>query len=258
MTPLRIAPCSEHGSTLAEFLVVLAMLGLVMAGVLSAYMTGNTLALSGQNKAEAQQGARATLQIEEDLRLAGYGYPPTTAFVAATATSVTFWADLTNASTTLTAAVAAGGTTLNVVLGSGFAAGDTLYLINEAQWETLTVASATATNSTTTSGAEAAYPQGSQVGRPRQITYSWDSVNTLLSRNAGDGTGNQTAVTGVTAVQLDYYDGNDNLIASPSSNLAGIRRVQITMTVNRSPGPGPDPRFDGTFKMVSSVRPRNL
>lgn len=254
MTPLRIAPCSEHGYSLAELLVVIAMLGLVMAGVLSVYLTGNTLALSGQNKADAQQGARATLQIEEDLRLAGYGYPPTTAFVAATATSITFWADLTAASTTLTAAVAAGATTLAVTSGSGFAAGDTLYLINEAQWQTFAVASATATTITTTSGAVAAYPQGSQVGRPRQITYSWNGVNTPLLRDAGDGTGPQTAVTGVTAFQLDYYDGNDNL----TSNLAGIRRVRITMTVNRRPGPGPDPRFDGTFKMVSSVRPRNL
>jgi hypothetical protein len=81
-------------------------------------------------------------------------------------------------------------------------------------------------------------------------------LNTLL-RNAGDGTGNQTAVTGVTAFQLDYYDGGNNLIALPP-NLANIRRVQISMTVNRRAGPGPDPRFDGTFKMVSSVRPRNL
>jgi Tfp pilus assembly protein PilW len=283
MTPPRIAPCSEHGYALAELLVAIAMLGLVMAGVLSVYLSGNTLALSGQNKADAQQGARATLQIEEDLRLAGYGYPPaiaappTTAFVAATATSITFWADLTNVSTTLTCppgnpacttAVAAGGTTLTVTSGSGFAAGDTLYLINDLitpspPWQTLNVASATATTITTTTGALAAYPPGSQVGRPRQITFSWNAgLNTLL-RNAGDGTGNQTAATGVTVFQLDYYDNaptnppGGNPIALPP-NLANIRRVRIRMTVNRRAGPGPDSRFDGEFKMDSSVRPRNL
>src|SRR6202011_3975266 len=91
-------------------------------------------ALTGQNKTEAQQGARGTLLMEEDLRQAGYGFPANTianpVFSAASATSVTFWADLTNTSTTLSAAAASGDSTLTGTTGAGFASPNVIYLIN--------------------------------------------------------------------------------------------------------------------------------
>jgi type II secretory pathway pseudopilin PulG len=247
----------EQGYSLAELLVVCAVLGLVMAGVLTISMTGNTVALSGQNKTEAQQGARSTLLMEEDLRQAGYGFPTNTpatpVFVSASATAVTFWADLTNTSTTLSAAASAGATTLPVVSGAGFAAPNVIYVVNGGQWETATVASATATTITLSgAGLVNAYPAGSQVGRPRQITYSWDGVGTL-SKN--DGTGVQPAVTGVTAFQLSYFDSTETLIPSGSlsANLANIRRVAISMTVQSAAA-----QNRGTFSLNASVRPRNL
>jgi hypothetical protein len=256
MRPQRPASRGEQGYSLAELLVVCAVLGLVMAGVLTLYMTGTTVALSGQNKTEAQQGARGTLLMEEDLRLAGYGFPANAAanpvFVAASATSVTFWADLTNSSTTLSAAAAAGATTLTVTSGAGFAASNVIYVINQGVWETRTVASATATTITLTAGLANAYPAGAQVGLPRQITYSWDGVGTL-SRNSGAGA--QAVVTGVTAFQLSYYDPTEAIIptASLSTSLTNIRRVVISMTVQSAAA-----QNRGTFTLNASIRPRNL
>ena len=190
MRASRATGGGEHGYSLAELLVVCAVLGVVMAGILTLSMTGSTVALTGQNKTEAQQGARSTLLMEEDLRLAGYGFPTNATanpvFVAASATSVTFWADLTNASTTLTAAAAAGTGTLSVTNGAGFVSPNVVYVINQGVWETATVASATATSITLTAGLTNTYPAGAQVGLPHQITYSWDGVGTL-SRNAGSG-----------------------------------------------------------------------
>lgn len=254
MRPPRPALHGPPGFALAELLVVLAILGLVMAAIQNVAMTGNTVALMAQNRAEVQQGARGALQMEEDLRMAGYGCPATlTVFTAASPTALTFWADLTNTSTTLTAAVTAGSQTINVAAVSGFTVGDTVYLINQATSEALNVSGVGATSlSVPTPGAVNAYAVGTQVGRPRQITYAWDGVSTL-SRNAGDGTGAQPAVTGVTAFALTYYNATDTVIASPGTNLAAIRRVAINLTVQSTAT-----QNRSTFTLQASGRPRNL
>jgi len=243
----------EDGFTLVELLVAMAILGLVMAGVLNVYLTGNSIALTGENRAEAQNGARASLQIEEDLRLAGYGFPPATpAFAVATATSVSFWADLTNGSTILTAPVNPGDRTFTVTSGVGVTSGDTVYLINQSQWETRTVSGTGATTMTVSVGATSGYPVGGQVGRPRRVTYSWDGAN-IVTKDPGDGTGAQPAVVGVTAFALSYYDSNNNLIALPVADLSSIRRIVIAMTVRSTAT-----QNRSNFTLNTSVRPRNL
>ena len=269
MKALRSALGNNHGYSLMELMLAVAVLGLAMAGVLTIHRTGNTIALTGENKAEAQQGARGALKMEEEIRLAGYGYPPaippppctplTGTFVSASSTAVTFWADLTNSSTTLSVAVNAGNTTINFNLppGAGFAAGNTVYLINQGQSECLTVSSATATSITVPSpGAVNAYPVGSQIARPRQITYSYAAGT--VSRNPGDGTGAQPAVTGVTAFQLTYFDPTDIQIPSGSlpanaATLLTIRRIVVSMTVQSASAAN-----RGTFTLNTSARPRNL
>ena len=259
----RFTHRGERGYSLAELLVVCAILGLVMAGVLGLYMTGTTVALSGQNKTEAQQGARGTLSMEEDLRLAGYGYPAnasaTPVFSAASTTSVTFYADLSNASTTLTAAVASGGNVLPVTSAAGLASPYVIYIIggtsgssNSGVWESATISSVSGSNVTVTAGVNNSYPAGAMVGYAKAITYSWDGVSTL-SRNSGSGA--QTVATGVTAFALSYYDSTETVIAPANltANLANIKRVVISMTVQSTAA-----QNRGTFTLNASVRPRNL
>jgi prepilin-type N-terminal cleavage/methylation domain-containing protein len=254
----------QRGYTLAELLVTIAILGLVMGAVLGVQMTSNTMFLRGENQAEAQQDARAAMLMEEDFRMIGYGCPdngcPTPPpagaqqkISAASSSAVTFWADTTNVSSTLTANVAAAATTLPVTSAAGFAVNDRVYLNNGATWETRVI-TGIAGNNLTVAALTNAYPQGVQVGRPRQIQYSVGGG--ALSRDAGDGNGLQTMTTGVIGLTFTFYDTNDTVITSGNlnANLANIRRVLIqatTQSAQSSAGPS-------TFTINTNVRPRNM
>ena len=63
----------QHGFTLTELLVAIAVLGLTMTGLLTLLMSGNQSYLTGSNQAEAQAATRAALeQMTGEIRGAGY------------------------------------------------------------------------------------------------------------------------------------------------------------------------------------------
>jgi prepilin-type N-terminal cleavage/methylation domain-containing protein len=63
----------EHGFSLAELLVVCALLGTVMAGVLGLVMIGQQSATATMNKVDAQANARMGIdRLIEEIREAGY------------------------------------------------------------------------------------------------------------------------------------------------------------------------------------------
>jgi len=246
---------SQAGFSLTELLVTLAVLGLIMGAVFTVQLAGNSAFTAGSDLAESQQTARTAMLIDEDLRLVGYGYLLSTpAIVAASATSVSFWADLVNASTFLTADLAAGGTTLTVATSAGLSVGDTIYLVNGKTEATLTINAVPDTTSVrTAAGVGADFPRGAMVGRARRITYTW--VVGILTRDGGDGAGAQTLATGVQSLQLGYFDVNDAPIAAANlaANLGNIRRVTIAVTA-QSASPG----HARAFNISSNIRPRNL
>lgn len=64
---------AEHGFTLAEMLVVCALLGTVMSGVLSLVMVGQQSATATANKVDALSNARMGIErLIEEVREAGY------------------------------------------------------------------------------------------------------------------------------------------------------------------------------------------
>ena len=64
---------NQRGFTLAELLVVTALVGLVMAGVLSLLMSSNQSYQRGTNQVEAQQAARVAMaRMAQEIREAGY------------------------------------------------------------------------------------------------------------------------------------------------------------------------------------------
>lgn len=64
---------NQRGFTLAELLVAIAIVGLIMAGLLTLLMQGNQSYLTGSNQVEAQAATRSALeQMTTDIREAGY------------------------------------------------------------------------------------------------------------------------------------------------------------------------------------------
>lgn len=64
---------TEHGFTLAELLVVCAVIALVMAGLLVMLQSGQQTYLVGSNQVEAQQTARLAIdRVVQDIRNAGF------------------------------------------------------------------------------------------------------------------------------------------------------------------------------------------
>jgi type IV pilus assembly protein PilW len=62
----------QRGFTLTEMLVSFAIIGMIMAGLLSIWMSGNTGYLTGANQVEAQENARAAIdRMARDIRSAG-------------------------------------------------------------------------------------------------------------------------------------------------------------------------------------------
>jgi prepilin-type N-terminal cleavage/methylation domain-containing protein len=73
MSPRAGALRDERGFTLAEMLVVCALLGTVMAGVLSLLMVGQESATATMNKVDAQANARMAIdRVIAEIREAGY------------------------------------------------------------------------------------------------------------------------------------------------------------------------------------------
>jgi prepilin-type N-terminal cleavage/methylation domain-containing protein len=71
----------QAGYTLAEMLVVAAVLALVMSGMLSLLMTGSQTWLAGSNRAEAQQSTRLIVsRMAEEVRMGGWDPKATSSF----------------------------------------------------------------------------------------------------------------------------------------------------------------------------------
>ena len=241
---------NDRGFTLTELLVAMALMGIVMLATVALYVNSNALFMTETNQAEAQQGGRVILLLQEELRMIGTGVPATQAKItAASASGITFVGDTRGASTLLTAAVAVGNTSFNVNDASGILVGDTINLINGASFQSFTVTVVSGNTITVGTAATGTYPVGAQVGVPRTIQYSWTSGTQTLSRNAGDGNGLTTLATSVQNFQLSYFDASNASTTVP----ANIRRIAITMTTKSTATTSA-----GTFTINSDVRPRNL
>ncbi|MBM4439944.1 MAG: prepilin-type N-terminal cleavage/methylation domain-containing protein [Candidatus Rokubacteria bacterium] len=84
MTPRRVFAC-QRGYTLAEMLVAAAVIGLVLAGLLSLLMSGQQAFVTGSNRTEAVSSSRIVLfRMAEEVRTGGYDPRNTASFAAIT------------------------------------------------------------------------------------------------------------------------------------------------------------------------------
>ncbi len=268
--------------------MAVAISSVVLLGLYLLYDLSQVTFVKGEQQADLQQNARIAMdRIVRDLRLAGYGFPVggtncagaavPSAISVATATSITFCADLNNASTVIVADAVAPTTILSVQNATGIQAGNIIHLIKGTVSEQRTVAGVnTGVNPNTitlTAATTNTYPLGSQVGRPRLVRYCWydnpdlDAVappagcgpdaNTIY-KDEGGGGGPQPvanirnfqvgAATFLT--QMQYFDDDNNLTAVP----ANIQRISVTITIqDAQTGSKAQP-----FILRAEVRPRNL
>jgi len=269
---LRPVRPDARGFTVMEVLIALCIFLIVLFAVYSSFESSRATYAAGEQRADIQQSARIAMElVSADLRLAGFGYPvgAGNAITAATPTSITFWADLTNASTIVdTNNVNPGNATISVTDASGFAAGDTLYIINGGQWDQVIVSAVnTAAIPHTISISDVggvqckditgvacplpwSFPWGSQVSRPRLIQYSW--AGDILSKDddMGDALPLQPLAGNIQNFQMVYFDANNN---APAAS-AGIRRITVTVGVQSPPGWW----RQQAFTIVSDIRLRNL
>jgi type II secretory pathway pseudopilin PulG len=101
---------AEAGYTMAEMLVVAAVISLIMGGLLTLLTSGQQTYLVGSNRSEAQQTARLLLyRLAEEVRTGGYDPKNTATFAAITALTppsvgFTIWNDW-NANATIDTAI---------------------------------------------------------------------------------------------------------------------------------------------------------
>ena len=71
--PTWMCSCGNHGFTLVELLVVLAIVGIVMGGIYSVFVRSNKVYISQEEVVAAQQEARSALDIlGREIRMAGF------------------------------------------------------------------------------------------------------------------------------------------------------------------------------------------
>lgn len=267
-----------RGFTLMEVMIAASVSLIVLFAIYTTIESTSGTYDAGEQRADIQQEGRfAAEMLTRELRLIGYGFVSggdcngdtvaDNAVLAATPTAITFCADVRNASTTLAGDGTAGDTTLDVDDASGIALsaskgkganGDELFLMAGGTWEQVwaTAVNTGVTPNTVTVNVGIAndFSLGIPVGRPKPITYSWTAGT--LSKDDGEGGGLVALAEGIQALQLQYFDGNDVEIlpANLAANLANIRRIRSTITLQSGQGS----LGAQNFTITSNVRVRNL
>jgi len=196
---LRVAAVSnQRGFSLTEMLVVCALIGVVMAGVLSLVMVGQQSATATVNKVDAQSNARIGIErMIEEIREAGYLPAGPTCPTA----PVTPCPPFNYAFPAITGQSATGLTIQNDWNASG-----------DIQTTSVTDPVSGAT-------------------RGEQVIYSFASGQ-LLRREMGVDGAPVALVSGITSLAFTYLDQNNAVTATA----ANIRTVTITLTTQQSSG----------------------
>ena len=197
MRPISLR--NERGFTLTEMLVVCAILGIVMAGVLSILVVGQQSATATSNKVDAQANARIGIErMIEEIREAGYlpAGPTCPGAPATPCPPFTY----------------GGFAAISSQTSTGFTI--------QNDWNASNSIQTTAVTDPITGG-----------NRGEQIIYSF-SGGQLLRREMGVDASPVALASGITSLSFTYLD-QDNVVTATA---ADIRTVTITMTTQQSTG----------------------
>jgi len=258
----------EHGYTLAELLIVVAILGMVAAAIFGVSYVSQQTYTRAASLEDAQLGVRAGLdRMANELRLAGAYWTGATdagdAITAGSATGITFRGDIdadsVSGTTETTVTTATSATTTLVVSGTASAfntytsssLNDYAYIAEGAVREVRQVSAVVSATSTITlaTSLKNTYTTAAMVRSVETVTYSFDSSAGTITRTLG-GNSAETIVDNVTSFSLSYYDASGNSLGS-SPTLSLIREIGISITTRGSDG-------KSTRTMASRVKPRSL
>jgi prepilin-type N-terminal cleavage/methylation domain-containing protein len=198
MSPWGASVRNQRGFSLTEMLVVCALLGVVMAGVLSLVTIGQQSATATSNKVDAQSNARIGIErMIEEIREAGYLPAGPTCPTA----PVTPCPPFNYAFPAITGQSATGLTIQNDWNASG------------------TIQTVAVTDPV------------SGVNRGEQVIYSF-AAGQLLRQEMGVDNAPVALASGITSLAFAYLDQN-NAVTGVSAN---IRTVTITLTTQQSAG----------------------
>lgn len=192
----------QRGFTMAELLVVSAVIGIVMAGLLALVMSGQQAYLYGTSQVDAQQNARVAIErLAKEIREAGYyPQPPTcpTAGAGNPCTPATF------------------AYNFDAVTGQTATAMTLQY-----DWNGDAAATLGATVTDPLTGAQ----------RGEVVTWSFAGGN-LSRQETGIDNAPVVVASGITGLAFTYLDANDVVTGTP----AAIRTATITMTAAPAAG----------------------
>ena len=223
MTGVRAWPArlrAEAGFSIVELLVSTALLGLVMAAAYSNLIAQIRTHATQQLTTESMNDARMAMRImSEQIEMAGFGVPlgttPSAAprLVTATPAKLAFWTKVTATHTYLTAAAAAGTSTINVVSTAGLKAGMSVYVSDTTRWYFGSIRTVSGNSLVLSSTLTYAFAAGSPVTPVEQVTF--ERVGDDLVRNGKSFIGN------VTALSFTY----------DSTTLSAVRQITISLSV---------------------------
>jgi prepilin-type N-terminal cleavage/methylation domain-containing protein len=187
---------NERGFTLAEMMVVCAIVGLVMASLLGLVMSGQQAYWYGTTQVDAQQNARVAIErIMKDIREAGY-YPQNPDTAPATCTAVPCY-------------------TFNAV-GTGLSSSS---LVLQYDWNGDGAVASGAVNDPVLCATGAAC-------RGERVTYSFASGAVTRQEPGVNGGAAETLASGISSMSFGYLaeDGTTTTAA------AAVRTVTVTVT----------------------------
>lgn len=279
---------SQAGFSLAEVLIVVAVLGFAMTAVVGIYQITQKTTLIATAGEDAQVQARAVLaQLGADLRLINAGraaVAPTAAgaITAASQTTLTFLADTHGGLNpsgnliSLSSAVAAGVTSVTLNDATNINCGASITLADGPIAESHTTASTGCKTGNAVTLGQATftdYPAGAYVNGVDTAYWSWDSGTQYLCRKVNTACGgtpsawdpdNDIIATGVTSFQLTYLDSANACLSALASctgygttnatnNRDLIRAIRVRITIRSQSG---DQQVSRAMEV--SMRPRNL
>lgn len=244
---------AEHGQSLLETIMAMALLSIIMAAAYSSLITQmQTSAAQLQVSAAINNLCLAQRLIAEEIWIAGFGVPPNTAtapsappadIVTATANKFEFRTKLSTGHTYLTADAPVGATSLSVMSATNLPNGVTIYLTDTKEWYSGRVGTVSGNSVSISPALTMGFPMGSLVTPMDQVSFQ--AVNGQLQRNTP--TTSHPIINNVTALNFAY----------DSSTLTAIRKIDVDLSV-QTEKPLATTHQRATFSLKASVTPPDL